>query len=226
MKVYIIGSLRNEAVPKIAARLREHGYEVFDDWYAAGPEADDYWQKYETDRGHTYEEALRGYAAQHVFKFDKHHLDTSDAVVLALPAGKSGHLELGYAIGKGKRGFIMLDPAMPVARFDVMYAFAEAVVSDVEELDEKLKARTEAPIYVDNPLFHSIRPLTDRWPAGPTEDGVLLCAGEPTVGYVPDFIFHTGKRTARNDLYDWADATFVAPEDGMPSQVSPDRGGN
>ena len=41
-KIYTIGSLRNEKVPLIANALRDAGHEVFDDWYGAGPEADDY----------------------------------------------------------------------------------------------------------------------------------------------------------------------------------------
>ena len=40
--------------------------EVFDDWYAAGPEADDYWKSYEINRGRDYIDALSGRAARHV----------------------------------------------------------------------------------------------------------------------------------------------------------------
>lgn len=107
-KVYLIGSLRNPNVSVVADKIRELGFDVFDDWMAAGPEADDYWKKYEIARGHNYEEALRGHAAKHVFSYDKGHLDASDLGVLLLPAGKSGHLELGYLIGQGKRGYIVL----------------------------------------------------------------------------------------------------------------------
>lgn len=131
MKVYIIGSLRNENIPKIAQRLRDAlgpDHIVFDDWYAAGPEADDYWQKYEKARGSTYAEALVGYAAWHVFEFDKHHLDTCDVAVLVLPAGKSGHLELGYVAGRGVPTVILLD--REPERFDVMYNFASLVTAD------------------------------------------------------------------------------------------------
>lgn len=135
--IYLIGSLRNEAVPAVAKQLREAGYDVFDDWYAAGPEADDYWQKYENAREHTYNEALRGYAAQHVFNFDKYHLNRCDAAVLLMPAGKSGHIELGYFIGLGKPAYILL-PEMP-ARYDVMYAFTNAVCSDVTQLLTAIK---------------------------------------------------------------------------------------
>ena len=103
-KIYLIGSLRNPRIPEIAAQLRKAGHDVFDDWFAAGPEADDYWQKYEQGRGHNFKEGLQGYAANHVYNFDKHHLDQCDIAVLALPAGKSGHLELGYCVGRGKIG--------------------------------------------------------------------------------------------------------------------------
>lgn len=120
--VYVIGSLRNPQIPVIAAKLRIAGYDAFDDWYAAGPEADDHWQAYENARGHTLAEALRGYAARNVYAFDKANLDRCDMAVLVMPAGKSGHLELGYAAGRGKRTFVLLD--QEPKRFDVMYQFA------------------------------------------------------------------------------------------------------
>jgi len=44
-----------------------------------------------------YDDALKGYAADHVFEFDKHHLDRCDTAILVLPAGKSGHLTWLYA---------------------------------------------------------------------------------------------------------------------------------
>src|SRR5438034_1270844 len=122
MMVYLIGSLRNPEVPKIASRLREAGLEVFDEWYAAGPTADDCWRDYEKARGNSYLEGLSGLAAKHVYSFDLRHLDRSEAALLVLPAGKSGHLELGFAIGKGKPGYILLEPG--VDRWDVMYQFA------------------------------------------------------------------------------------------------------
>jgi hypothetical protein len=137
--IYLIGSLRNPKVPEVAAKLRADGHDVFDDWFAAGPEADDYWKKYEQERGHNYKEALAGYAADHVYKFDKHHIDRCDIAILMLPAGKSGHLELGYAIGKGKMGYILFDDGIPADRWDVMYKFADAVHFDLKTLAEELK---------------------------------------------------------------------------------------
>ena len=140
--IYLIGSLRNPKIIEIAEKLRAAGHEVFDDWYAAGPEADDYWQKYETAKGNNYKQGLQGYAAKHVYEFDKYHLDRNDIAVLALPAGKSGHLELGYVIGTGKPGYILLeDPD----RWDVMYQFAAGVFYSVEDLVNELKEKQEQP---------------------------------------------------------------------------------
>jgi hypothetical protein len=129
--VYLIGSLRNPEVPVVAEQIRALGLEVFDDWYAAGPEADDYWKKYEQARGRTYREALYGYAARHVFSFDLKHLNRCNIGVLLLPAGKSGHLELGYMRGQGKDCYIWTPPN-ETERWDVMYQFAR-VVHNVEE---------------------------------------------------------------------------------------------
>lgn len=134
--VYLIGSLRNPIIPSIAMHLRDKGFNVFDDWHAAGPKADDDWQQYEIARGHSYERALEGYAAQHTFEYDRYHLDRCDIGVLVLPAGKSGHLELGYLIGQGKPGYILLD--QEPERWDVMYGFAHGVFGGIDQLVEAL----------------------------------------------------------------------------------------
>jgi len=138
-KIYLIGSLRNPEVPDLAIRIRELGFVVFDDWFAAGPEADDKWRDYEKSRGRTYREALDGLAADHVYNFDLKHLNDCDIAILHLPAGKSGHLELGYVIGRGKKGFILLDTP---DRWDVMYKFAHGVFHSTEELLLELKKIT------------------------------------------------------------------------------------
>ena len=131
--VYVIGSLRNPRVPDVAKTLRlRTGWDIFDDWYAAGPNADDHWRDYEQARGHTLAEALKGHSARHVFEYDKSHLDRADYGVLVLPAGRSGHLELGYLVGQGKRVIILMDGEPE--RYDVMYQFADFVVSDMDAL--------------------------------------------------------------------------------------------
>lgn len=132
-KLYIIGSLRNAAVTETSAKLRALGYEVFDDWHAAGPNCDDEWQRYEKERGRSYKEGLDGAFANNGFNFDKKHLDECDAAVLVMPGGKSAHLELGYITGKGKPGFILFD-AEP-ERWDLMYKFATGIAFGFDELE-------------------------------------------------------------------------------------------
>lgn len=133
MIIYLTGSLRNPRVPEIANALRSLGHEVFDDWYAAGPRADDHWQDYETARYKDYSLALDGYAAKHTYQYDLHHLNRSNAGLLLLPAGKSAHLEFGYLIGQGKLGYVLFDEGAP-ERWDVMYKFATEVFFNEADL--------------------------------------------------------------------------------------------
>lgn len=137
--LYLIGSLRNDRIPKLAIRLRQEfkaagvDVEVFDDWHAAGAHADDEWKDYEQRRGRTYKEALSGRAARNVFAFDKSNLDRATHCLLVLPAGKSGHMEVMYAqYGAKAKAAILLDP--DDVRWDVMYQF----VDDVLEHDDDI----------------------------------------------------------------------------------------
>ena len=124
--VYLIGSLRNENIPKVGAALRSPDLEVFDDWFSAGEYADDALRDYYRDRKFPYQEILDSYAAKHIFSFDKYHLDRCTAGVLVMPAGKSGHLELGYLRGQGKPCFILFDKEPE--RVDIMHQFADGGV--------------------------------------------------------------------------------------------------
>lgn len=139
--VYLIGSLRNKKIPVIANKIREIGFEVFDDWFSPGPEADDFWRDYERVRGSSYKEALRNWAGRHVYEFDKTHIDRSDIGVVYMQAGKSAHLELGYMIGKGKTCFVLFDEEPE--RWDVMYQFVFEnggnICFSLDELNEELK---------------------------------------------------------------------------------------
>ena len=134
--VYIIGSLRNPRITEVGNALRAEGYDAFDEWHAGGPEADDEWRRYENDRGRHYKEALRGYHARNIFEFDLCHLNRAEIGVLVMPAGRSGHLELGYLIGQGKYGFILFDEVPE--RLDIMHNFATAVCFSLDELIREL----------------------------------------------------------------------------------------
>src|SRR3990167_1431867 len=135
--IYLIGSLRNPEIPSIGQKIRQAGFEVFDEWFSAGPEADDYFKKYHVELGIPYDQALKGHAAKHIFNFDKRHLDRADMAVLTMPAGRSGHLELGYMAGKGKPTFVLLEEGND--RWDLMLQFADGVFFSLERLIESLQ---------------------------------------------------------------------------------------
>ena len=133
--VYLIGSLRNPEVVNIGNAIRGIGCEVVDNWAAAGNIADDAWREYSIARGRSYAEALESREATHIFYFDRAYLRLSDAVVLTYPSGKSSHLEFGYSMGLGKRGYVLME-GTPPERYDVMLQFTQSPL--VPTLDELL----------------------------------------------------------------------------------------
>lgn len=133
--IYLIGSLRNPEVPKITKQLRDAGIDVFSEWYGAGERADDCFRDYHQALGRTYLDALKTDAAKTIFNFDKQHIDAADAVLLVSPAGRSGHLEFGYAIGRGKKGYYLLDTP---DRWDIMMQFATFIATDLQEIVDEI----------------------------------------------------------------------------------------
>lgn len=137
-RIYLGGALKNTRIPEIGNKLRDEGYDVMDEWFTPGPEADENWQEYEKLRGRSYVEALKGRAATNISLFDQVYIDLSDAFVLVMPAGKSAMLEMGYAKGIGKKTYLFLDGNDP-ERYDIMPGIVDEVVFTEEELLEKLK---------------------------------------------------------------------------------------
>ena len=136
--IYLIGTLKNTRIPEIGNTLRAEGYDVMDEWFTPGEFADTNWQAYEKQRGRTYAEALKGRAATNIFLFDRSYLDMSDTAILVMPVGKSGMIELGYAKGRGKNTYILLDGVEP-ERYDIMPKFADMVCNTQEDLVKALR---------------------------------------------------------------------------------------
>lgn len=130
--IYLIGSLKNEWISEVAKNLRELGHDVFDDWRSPGPDADDYLRDYYRERGFNYRQIMESYSAKQTFEYDKYHLDRCDEAIMVMPAGKSGHLELGTVLGAGKNGYILFDKEPD--RIDIMHGFATGIFLNLEEL--------------------------------------------------------------------------------------------
>ncbi len=72
-----------------------------------------------------HERAVQGYEA------DMAAMEKADAFVLVLPCGRSAHLELGWAVGQGKRTTILLDePVTP----ELMYRMVDYIAPTVFDL--------------------------------------------------------------------------------------------
>lgn len=130
-KIYIAGSLANPEIVKVTIALQEAGHIPFSEWYTPGPEADVLWRDYEQSIGFSYREALKRPSAVNTFQFDKRNIDDSDMMLMVLPCGKSAHLELGYIIGQGKPGHILM--TSEPEKWDVMYQFATGIHYNLQE---------------------------------------------------------------------------------------------
>ena len=138
--IYLIGQLKNSRIPELGNMLRSCGFDVMDEWFTPGAEADENWQKYEKLRGRSYKEALRGRSATNTFLFDRAYLDMSDIAIVVAPFGKSAMIEAGYAKGRNKKVILFLDNQEP-DRYDVMPGFVDIVCKTEEELLEELNAK-------------------------------------------------------------------------------------
>jgi len=146
-KIYLASSWKNEsAVKEMAAYLRGKGFEV-DDF------TDDSRGRYVFRAADLpgiekldARSLLQHEPARRAYEQDKQMLDWADVVVLMLPAGRSAHLEAGYAKGTGKR-LLIFHPVFPPGEYDVMYGFADLITDDPQELVACLTAnRSKRPI--------------------------------------------------------------------------------
>lgn len=141
-RIYLAGTLANPRIPLLGNRLRAEGFDVMDEWWTPGPQADEHWQEYEGIRGRTYKDALQGRAATNIYLFDRAYLDLADAIVVVLPAGKSAMIEMGYAVGRGKQVCFFLDEEPK--RYDIMPRFADMAIKSEDELVSVLRSFADA----------------------------------------------------------------------------------
>lgn len=106
--IYVASSWRNPLQPEVVRFLRDSGFEVYDfrnptshfNWSNIDP----HWLQWTADE---YIAALNHPLAEKGFAQDMAALNRCDVCVLVLPCGRSAHLELGYATGRGKSTIVL-----------------------------------------------------------------------------------------------------------------------
>lgn len=137
MRIYTASSWKNEAtVRELATVLRSWGHET--DCFADDSTGRFVFHFSAVENPNKLDgiSFLTDPRSQKAFAEDKKMIDWADAVVLLLPCGKSSHLEAGYAVGCGKKLFIIGE--FPKGDFDVMYGFADGMFRYLDELKTAL----------------------------------------------------------------------------------------
>lgn len=106
-KIYVASSWRNPHQPEAVAALRAEGFDVYDFKNPAPGDHGFGWKQTGIDPAagvdaEKMRRMLEAPAAVRGFGFDFTACAAADACVLALPCGRSAHLEAGWIAGRGK----------------------------------------------------------------------------------------------------------------------------
>lgn len=147
MKIYLATSWKNQEYSTVLEALRDAGHEVYDFRNPPGitdplvrlsPEDSEHFDWHTTDTLEYLHALPKNPIARAKFKLDKDALDWCDVLVCLLPCGKSGHLEAGYTIGRGKLTYFLF-PAQYDVVPELMYLLGDGMTSELFELVEWLK---------------------------------------------------------------------------------------
>jgi hypothetical protein len=130
--VYVASSWRCALQPAVVQVLKAAGIDCYDfrDSEGFSWKDVDIWTPCSSE---AYFEAIGKERAERGFQRDMEALDRADLVVLVMPCGNSAHLELGYAVGKGKRTIILLDGGS-LFEPDLMWKMADVITDNFMDL--------------------------------------------------------------------------------------------
>lgn len=141
MRIYVASSWRNPTQPLVVGHLVNAGHDVYDFRNPAPGNGGFGWRQLGLGNVNewspeTLRLALQHSTAQQGFGLDMGALRACDACVLVLPCGRSAHLELGWAVGAGKRAFVLT--AETLDEPELMYLMCDRICLTIEELLEAL----------------------------------------------------------------------------------------
>ncbi len=166
-RIYVASSWRCSEQPAVVQALRAAGHEVYDfrnppDKSGFGwSQIDPAWLGWTINE---YRNMLDHPLAVGGFASDFAAMQWADTFVLVLPCGRSAHLELGWAVGAGKRTAILLsqDKFEP----ELMYRMVDMLATSLDEVVEWAgrPEPTDAEVR-QNLLYEAAGALRDNnWP--------------------------------------------------------------
>ena len=142
MNIYVASSWRNPYQPDIVRILRESEFEVFDfrdnDAMFHWRELDPLWKFWTYRRCAA---ALLLPKPEKAFAADFGALQKADAVLMVMPCGRSAHLEMGWAIGKGLPTAVLYEDDSPCDP-ELMIKMTDFRSTDLGEIVEFLSSAT------------------------------------------------------------------------------------
>lgn len=147
--VYVASSWRNPNQPFVISQMRQAGIDCYDfrnpspgntgfSWRdVGGSSPSDMEARLPLPKGSdlvtasTYMRMINHPVAIDGFNHDFEAMQAADTFVLLLPCGKSAHLELGWAVGFGKRTAILLEPAVEP---ELMYRMVDHITTSLPVL--------------------------------------------------------------------------------------------
>jgi len=139
MKIYVASSWRNALQPAIVHALRRCGHDVYD-FRKPKPGDDGFsWKQVGASSAFvdkvasaTWRSMLQHPRAIESYEADIDHVRWCEAVVYVLPCGRSASWEFGYAMGQGKRGYVV---AFEDTEPELMFREA-TIITSMDELFE------------------------------------------------------------------------------------------
>lgn len=140
-KIYVASSWKNDHQPVVVDALKYYSHEVYDFRHPKKGDGGFSWSQIEGEMGKEagtwtpkeWSEGLTHESAQDGYRQDFDALKWCDTCLLVLPCGRSAHLELGWAIGSGRKTAIWFPSAQKwegTTGPELMYLMADRFVWD------------------------------------------------------------------------------------------------
>jgi len=131
--IYVASSWKNIYQKSVIVLLRTVGFEVYDFKNKNSFHWNDVDPNYEQWTNEQFNNILKNNALTKIgFEADFNAMKASDTFVLVNPCGRSAHLELGWAIGQGKKT-IIYNP-VKLDKFDLMYKMVDNITNNMFDL--------------------------------------------------------------------------------------------